>query len=87
MERVKLSKRNLEQDFENGLTRPMIAEKYGISVGQVRKALTKLGINNVRANVVKFEIVEDDYEETTAPATEETVADEFNHSYTEEVTN
>ena len=50
-------------DIEAGLTRVMIAEKYGISTAQIKKALEMTGLTELRAKQVAFEIVEEEVEE------------------------
>ena len=69
MEKVKLSKKGLQNDIEVlGLTRVQLAEKYGISTAQIKKALEMTGLTELRAKQVAFEIVEDD--DTTTPVVE-----------------
>jgi hypothetical protein len=58
-EKVKLSKEQLKSDIGNGFTRPEIAKKYNLSVGQIKKALEMTGLDKMRASSVKFEIVDD----------------------------
>jgi hypothetical protein len=65
MEKVKLSKKGLQNDIEvSGLTRVQLAEKYGISTAQIKKALEMTGLTELRAKQVAFEIVEEEIEET-----------------------
>jgi hypothetical protein len=62
MEVVKLTKKNLIADMESGLTRSKMGEKYGLSTGMINRAMKQMGIEEMRAKVVKFIIVEDDEE-------------------------
>jgi hypothetical protein len=65
MEKVQLSKKGLQNDIEvSGLTRVQLAEKYGISTAQIKKALEMTGLTELRAKQVAFEIVEEEVEET-----------------------
>lgn len=58
--KVQLSKKGLAQDIENGMTRPEMAEKYGLVQGQLNKAITMAGLKGVKAKTVKFEFVDDE---------------------------
>lgn len=58
--KVKLSKKGLAQDIENGMTRPEMAEKYGLVQGQLNKAIAMAGLKGVKAKTVKFEFVDDE---------------------------
>jgi hypothetical protein len=60
MEKVKLSKRGLQNDIESGLTRVLMAEKYGLSTAQIANAIKQTGLTGLRAKYVPFEIVADE---------------------------
>lgn len=68
MEKVKLSKKGLAQDIENGLTRKEIADKYGLVQGQIKKAIEMAGLKGVKAKTVKFEFIEDEEVIEESPA-------------------
>jgi hypothetical protein len=68
---VKLTKKNLIADMESGLTRSKMGEKYGLSTGMINRAMKQMGIEDMRAKVVKFVIVED--EEDIIPPTIDTL--------------
>jgi transposase len=59
---VKLTKKNLVANLKSGLTRKDLAEKYNLSTGSINKAMKQMGIEGMRASIVKFVIVEDDDE-------------------------
>ena len=52
---VKLTVEGLKQDKANGLTNPQMATKYGLSPGQISKAMKMAGIK-LRPVQKKFEI-------------------------------
>jgi hypothetical protein len=60
MEKVKLSKKGLQNDIESGLTRVLMAEKYGLSTAQIANAIKQTGLTGLRAKYVPFEIVADE---------------------------
>lgn len=60
--KVQLKKSQIIADIENGMTRVELANKYGISAGQIKKALTAMGIADMKAKQVKFEIVDEEDE-------------------------
>lgn len=60
MERIKIVKSQIKSEIENGMTRKELSEKYGLSVGQINKALKQLNLDSMRAKIVKFELEDDD---------------------------
>jgi transposase-like protein len=64
-ERVKLTVSGLTADIENGLTRPEIAEKYGLNTQQLAKAMKQAGLIGKKAKKVAFELVDDTVESPT----------------------
>ena len=58
--KVKLSEKMLVASINSGMTRPQIAEKVGLSVGQLNQALKMKGLEKMRAKTVKFEFVDDE---------------------------
>ena len=62
MERVVIRKSQIKSEIENGMTRKELGEKYGLSTGQVNKALKQMGLSSMRAASIKFEIELDDIE-------------------------
>ena len=63
--RVVLTKAGLEDDIKvKGLTRKEMANKYGIPVTQIKKALSMVGLDGVKPTRVLFEIAD------VAPTTE-----------------
>jgi len=60
MERVKLTITGLTNDVTvAGLSRKEIATKYGISQGQIKKAMDRAGLKNIRVKMDKFELIDD----------------------------
>lgn len=65
MERVKLTISGLRSDITEGLSRKEISIKYGISPGQIKKALDRAGLKGVRAKMDKFELIDDTVDVTS----------------------
>jgi hypothetical protein len=85
MQKVKLNLNQIMADFENGLTRPELAEKWGLTIGALNKALKEKGLKGVRAKQKSW-VWEDDVEETLVEATpvvEDTVPTEEHDFYME----
>lgn len=80
MERIKIVKSQIKSEIENGMTRKELSEKYGLSVGQINKALKQLNLDSMRAKVVKFELENDDEVEISnvEPVIEPVVAEPMN---------
>jgi hypothetical protein len=62
-EKKKLNLNQIMADFENGLTRPELAEKWGLTIGALNKALKEKGLSGKRAKQKSW-VWEDDIEET-----------------------
>lgn len=60
---VRLTTSGLKRDIEAGMTRKDLSSKYGISVGQINKALKAAGLSNMRASIVKFALVDEEPEQ------------------------
>ncbi len=58
-DKKKIVKSELIAMMENGMTRPEIAEHYGIPATQLKRAIAQLGLTGTRAKSSMF-IVEDD---------------------------
>lgn len=54
--KVKLTVSGLRADIEAGYTRPQLAQKYGIVVGQMTKAIAQAGLKGVKAKHITFEL-------------------------------
>ena len=67
MQKFKLSVSAVLADFENGLTRPEVAKKYGLSVGALNKALKEKNLNTIRAKQKTWEWVDEDKPQETPP--------------------
>lgn len=75
-EKVRLTKRDVTTDIkEHGLTRKELAEKYGLPVTQMNKALKFMGLDKVKASKIMFEIVEEDEHNESLEEPLETVMD------------
>lgn len=59
IEKVTLTISGLKADIENGLTRPEIATKYNLPVGQINKAMKQAGLDSMKARRIKFELIDD----------------------------
>jgi len=71
--KVQLKKSQLIFDIESGMTRVELAEKYNISAGQIKKALSMMGISDMKAKQIKFEIVEEEEDNDVEPTRVEPV--------------
>lgn len=73
-QKVVLTISQLKKDINDlGLTRPQIAEKYGLNRNQLKKALAQAGLTKVKGKKIDFELVDDSQVDATpeaAPATE-----------------
>lgn len=59
-EKVKISPSRVKAQIENeGMTRPQLAQHYGISVGQINKFLRLTNMDKLRCTKIAFEIEED----------------------------
>lgn len=54
--KVKLTVSGLRADIEAGYTRPQLANKYGIVIGQMTKAIAQAGLKGVKAKHITFEL-------------------------------
>lgn len=60
--KVQLTKSGLIADLDSGMKRKEIAEKYGLPVGQINRAMSKVGLKGKRPSMDKFEIIDDERE-------------------------
>ena len=82
-DKVVITRSMLDADLENGLKRKEIAEKYDLSMNQVKKLMQTAGYGKRRAIFKNFQFVDDAVEEE-APvqeATPEVEADAGNVTY------
>ena len=82
-DKVVITRSMLDADLENGLKRKEIAEKYDLSMNQVKKLMQTAGYSKRRATFKNFQFVDDAVEEE-APvqeATPEVEADAGNVTY------
>lgn len=59
IEKIKLTRSGLTADVNSGMRRQEMAEKYGLPVGQIKKACDMAGLKNIKPKSDKF-IFEDD---------------------------
>jgi predicted transcriptional regulator len=65
-EKPKINKSALRADIEDrGLTRVELSSKYGLPVTQINKLVTQAGFKGKRAKTVRFELIDDEEEETS----------------------
>lgn len=59
-EKVQLSKATLRQEILDGTSRAQLAKKYKLSLAQINKAITDCNFGDLKPNIKKFVLIDDE---------------------------